>query len=56
MVLHIDLLGLMEVVASEGRYGTMAQSPFDAIRKVDENGNEYWSARDMACLLEYAQV
>lgn len=30
-------------------------SPFDAIRKVDEQGNEYWSARDMAKLLGYTQ-
>jgi len=30
-------------------------SPFDAVRQVDEDGNEYWSARDMARLLEYAK-
>src|SRR2546429_97562 len=30
-------------------------SPFDAIRKVDEQGNEYWSARDIARLLDYTQ-
>lgn len=28
-------------------------SPFDAIRKVDSQGNEYWSARDLAKILEY---
>lgn len=28
-------------------------SPFDAIRKVDEDGNEYWKARDLARLLGY---
>lgn len=30
-------------------------SPFDAIRKIDEQGREYWSARDMAKLLGYTQ-
>ncbi len=30
-------------------------SPLDAIRKVDEEGREYWSARVMARLLDYAQ-
>ena len=30
-------------------------SPFDAIRKVDEQSREYWSARDMAKLLGYTQ-
>ncbi len=28
-------------------------SPFDAIRCVDENGNEYWSARELSKLLGY---
>lgn len=28
-------------------------SPFDAIRKVNEQGNEYWSARDLSKLLGY---
>src|SRR5260370_39086609 len=28
-------------------------SPFDAIRKVDEQGREYWSARDLGKLLGY---
>ncbi len=30
-------------------------SPFDALRKIDEQGNEYWSARDLAKLLEYKE-
>jgi len=30
-------------------------SLFDAIRKVDEEGNEYWSARDLGKLLGYTQ-
>lgn len=29
-------------------------SPFDAIRQTDEQGNEYWSARDLARILDYA--
>lgn len=28
-------------------------SPFDGIRRVDEQGNEYWSARDLSKLLGY---
>src|SRR5712675_1731416 len=34
---------------------TSHTSPFDAIRKVDEQGNEYWSARDLSKLLGYTQ-
>jgi len=29
-------------------------SPFDAIRKVDEDGNEYWSARELYKMLGYS--
>jgi DNA-damage-inducible protein D len=28
-------------------------SPFDGLRRIDENGNEYWSARDLMPLLGY---
>jgi DNA-damage-inducible protein D len=28
---------------------------FEQIRKVDENGNEYWSARDLSKVLEYSE-
>jgi DNA-damage-inducible protein D len=28
-------------------------SPFEAIRQVDEQGNEYWSARSLATILDY---
>jgi DNA-damage-inducible protein D len=28
-------------------------SPFDAIRRIDESGNEYWSARELSKLLGY---
>ena len=30
-------------------------SPFDAIRQVDENGKEYWSARELSKLLGYTR-
>ena len=30
-------------------------SPFDALRREREDGNEYWSARDLARILEYTQ-
>ena len=32
-----------------------ATSPFDAIRKTDEQGNEYLSARELSKLLGYTQ-
>lgn len=28
---------------------------FESIRQLDEQGNEYWSARDLAPLLDYQQ-
>jgi DNA-damage-inducible protein D len=33
----------------------LTTSPFDAIRRVDEQGREYWSARDLAKLLGYSE-
>src|SRR6266699_6083440 len=36
-----------------GENSTPHTSPFDAIRKVDEEGREYWSARDLSKLLGY---
>lgn len=30
-------------------------SIFEQIKRVDENGSEYWSARDMAKVLEYLE-
>ncbi len=30
-------------------------SPFDAIRKVDEHGNEYWSDRELYKILGYSE-
>lgn len=30
-------------------------SPFDAIRQVDERGNEYWSARELYKILGYSE-
>ncbi len=29
--------------------------PFEDIRRVDENGHEYWSARELADVLEYTE-
>ena len=31
------------------------QSPFDSIRKLDKQGNEYWSARELMPLLGYSK-
>src|SRR4051794_24366549 len=33
---------------------SVPQSPFEQIRRIDPDGNEYWSARDLMPLLEYA--
>ena len=31
----------------------MKENQFEAIKKIDANGNEYWSSRDLAKVLEY---
>lgn len=31
------------------------ESPFDAIKQTDENGNEYWSARDLMDAMNYTE-
>ena len=33
---------------------TLHSSPFDAIRHLDENGNKYWSARELYKVLGYS--
>ena len=33
----------------------LLKSPFEKIKRISEEGFEYWSARDLAKLLEYAQ-
>jgi DNA-damage-inducible protein D len=33
----------------------LTTSPFDAIRRVDEQGHEYWNAKDLGKLLGYSQ-
>jgi hypothetical protein len=33
----------------------VAQNPFDAIKRIDKNGNEYWSAKDLMQILEYSK-
>ena len=30
-------------------------SPFESIRRTDEDGNEYWSARDLSKVLGYTE-
>jgi DNA-damage-inducible protein D len=32
-----------------------SDSPFDSLRRVDENGNEYWNARELMPLLGYSK-
>ncbi len=34
---------------------TSHTSPFDSIRHIDEDGNEYWSARELYKILGYAE-
>ncbi len=41
-------------MSDEQQAPTPHASPFDAIRHVDEQGNEYWSARELARVLGYA--
>jgi DNA-damage-inducible protein D len=41
-------------MADERQIATSGASPFDAIRHVDEQGNEYWSARELYKLLGYS--
>jgi DNA-damage-inducible protein D len=33
----------------------VANSIFEQIKRIDENGNEYWSARDFSKVLEYVE-
>jgi len=40
-------------VSDEQQAPTPHASPFDAIRHVDEQGNEYWSARELSKILGY---
>jgi len=35
--------------------GTLHMSPFDAIRRTNENGSEYWSARELYKILGYTE-
>ncbi len=34
---------------------TSHTSPFDSIRHIDEDGNEYWSARELYKILGYSE-
>lgn len=40
---------------SRNKAGPCHTSPFDAIRQIDVNGQEYWSARDLQKLLGYKE-
>ena len=39
----------------ENNLSKRAQNIFEQIRQVDENGNEFWSARDLGKVLEYSE-
>ena len=39
----------------ENNLSKRAQNIFEQIRRVDENGNEFWSARDLGKVLEYSE-
>jgi len=39
----------------ENKLSKRAQNMFEQIRQVDENGNEFWSARDLGKVLEYSE-
>ncbi|MEP7285520.1 MAG: DNA damage-inducible protein D [Chloroflexota bacterium] len=39
---------------SESTSDVVPQSPFESIKRIDPDGNEFWSARDLMPLLEYA--
>src|SRR5579871_847911 len=34
---------------------TNPQSPFEQIKRIDSDGNEFWSARDLMPILEYTK-
>jgi len=40
---------------SNNKITKTVNSIFEQIKRIDENGNEYWSARDFAKVLEYAE-
>jgi len=33
----------------------MSQNQFETIKRIDDNGAEYWSSRDMADVLEHSK-
>jgi len=39
----------------ENNLSKRAQNIFEQIRRLDENGNEFWSARDLGKVLEYSE-
>jgi hypothetical protein len=46
-----------KTMAEHGNFHDTPQhtSPFDAIQQIDEQGNEYWSARDLYKILGYTE-
>src|SRR5690349_11787346 len=34
--------------------GSAQQSPFEQVKRTDPDGNEFWSARDLLVILQYA--
>lgn len=41
--------------AMQNKLTTQSPTVFEQIKRVDENGNEFWSARDLAKVLEYSE-
>jgi BRO family, N-terminal domain len=50
-----SLKGKNNMDSGDGETRVPHTSPFKAIRKVAEDGSEYWSARDLAKILGYAE-
>lgn len=44
-----------DIISSGGEGGALRSSPFDQIRHETEDGNEYWSARELARTLGYTE-
>lgn len=39
----------------ENKLSTANQTVFEEIKETDENGNEFWTARNLFNILEYAE-
>ncbi|KAK9663683.1 N-6 DNA Methylase, partial [Popillia japonica] len=49
------VLAKSEQLNMSGDIRKRGQNIFEQIKKIDDNGNEFWSARDMAKVLEYSE-